>query len=132
MNVDCFGSGARFHHIGVAVHAIRDVYPGLKPTHDAAQGVNVAFISMNGCDMELIEPAGVDSPISASLKHGIKLLHLCYEVDNLEEALRHCRQHGFHIIRQPVPASAFAQRRIAFVMSRTFGLVELLESGEEG
>jgi methylmalonyl-CoA/ethylmalonyl-CoA epimerase len=131
MNLDCFGSGARFHHVGVAVNAIQDVCPTCQPTYDAIQGVNVAFISLNGCHLELIEPAREDSPVSASLKKGINLLHICYEVDDIEAALRKCRQHGFHIIRQPTPATAFDQRRIAFIFSRTFGVVELLERGRK-
>ena len=128
MNLEYCGSGARFHHIGVAVRAIEDVCPTCRPTHDALQGVKVAFVSLNGCDLELIEPAKDDSPISASLKKGNQLLHICYEVDDLEAALRKCRQYGFHLVRQPAQATAFAQRRIAFVFSRTFGVVELLET----
>lgn len=129
MNIDCFGNGARFHHIGVAVYAIQDVCPKCHPIYDPLQSVNVAFISLNGCNLELIESTGEDSPVAAGMKRGIKLLHVCYEVDDIEDALRKCRSHGFHVIRQPTPATAFDQRRIAFVSSRTFGVVELLESG---
>ena len=49
MNLDCFGSGARFHHIGIAVSAINDVLPTCQITHDAMHGVNVAFVSLHGC-----------------------------------------------------------------------------------
>ena len=127
MNLDCFGSSARLHHIGVAVNSIHELYPTCRVTHDAIQGVNVAFVSVNGCCWELIEPAMEDSPVSPSLSKGVKLLHICYEVNDIEASLHRCRQHGFHIIRQPLPATAFDQRRIAFVSSRTFGVVELLE-----
>lgn len=132
MYLDYLGSGARFHHVGVVVNAIREVFPTCQPTYDPLQGVNVAFVSLNGFHLELIEPAGEDSPVSLSLKKGIKLLHVCYEVDDIEAALCKCRQHDFHIIRRPLPATAFDQHRIAFVFSRTFGLVELLERGTQG
>ena len=131
MNLDYFGGTARFHHVGIAVTAIRDVFPSCQPTYDPIQRVNVAFVSLNGLRVEFIEPSGENSPISASLKKGITLLHVCYEVDDIGAALRKCRQHGFHIIRQPVPATAFDERKIAFVFSRTVGLVELLERGKE-
>jgi methylmalonyl-CoA/ethylmalonyl-CoA epimerase len=134
MNLDCFGSGARFHHVGVAVGSggIQGVGPGCSSTHDPIQKVNVAFLSLNGLQLELVEPTGDDSPISASLQKGIKLLHVCYEVDDMEAALCESRQHGFHVIRQPAPAAAFDRRLIAFVFSRAFGLVELLEKGMDG
>ena len=134
MNLDCFGSGARFHHVGVAVGpgGIEAADPSCSSTHDPIQKVNVAFLSLNGLQLELVEPAGDDSPVSASLQKGIKLLHVCYEVDDMEASLRECRQHGFHVIRQPAPAAAFEQRLIAFVFSRAFGLVELLEKGTDG
>lgn len=131
MNLDCFGSGARFHHIGIAVSAINDVLPTCQITHDAMHGVNVAFVSLHGCCLELIEPSGNNSPVSGGIEKGIKLLHICYEVDDIEASLLRCRQYGFHVIRHPTPAQAFDLRRIAFVSSSAFGLVELLEAGEE-
>ena len=131
MNLDYFGSTARFHHIGVAVSSIQEVCSTCEPIYDATQGVKVDFISLHGCQLELIEPARADSPVSASLENGIKLLHVCYEVGDIEAALHQCRQHGFHIIQQPVPAAAFNQRRIAFVSRNDIGVVELLESGKQ-
>ena len=131
MKLPYFGEGARFHHVGLAVSAIRDVCPGCETTHDPIQRVNVAFVSLNGLDVELIEPADASSPVTASLEKGIKLLHVCYEVDDMEATLRECRRHGFHVIRQPAPATAFDRQRIAFVFSRAFGVVELLERGSE-
>ena len=132
MKLDYFGSSASFHHVGVAVDAIRKICPTCHPTHDPIQGVNVAFVLLNGLHMELVEAAREDSPISNSLKKGTKLLHVCYEVDDIESVMRLCRQYGFHVIRQPTPAAAFENQRIAFVFSRTFGLVELLERGSKG
>ena len=128
MNIDYFGPGARFHHIGLAVNVIAEVCSSCAPTYDPVQRVNVAFVNLNGCPVELVEPAAENSPVSATLEKGGKLLHLCYEVDDLDAALQACRQHAFHIIRPPAPAAAFNQHRIAFVFSRAVGLVELLES----
>ena len=54
---------------------------------DPTQKVNVAFIKLNGMTVELIEPHGEDSPVWQSLKKGTKLVHLCYEVDDMDAAL---------------------------------------------
>ena len=127
MNLECFGPAARFHHVGIAVSAIRDILPACRPTYDPIQKVNVALVLLNGLRLELIEPAGEDTPISLSLKKGIKYLHVCFEVDDVNAVLRRSRQYGFHLIRQPAPAVAFDKRRVAFVFSRAFVLIELLE-----
>lgn len=122
-----FGNNARFHHIGMAVPSIREVSPDSRMTRDEIQKVFVSFISLNGVNVELIEPAGSDSPVILSIKKGIKLVHICYEVDDIEEALKECRKHKFHCIARPQLASAFNNKKIAWVYSIHYGLVELLE-----
>jgi methylmalonyl-CoA/ethylmalonyl-CoA epimerase len=122
-----FGDDARFHHIGMAVPSIREVSPDSRITKDEIQNVFVSFVSLNGVNIELIEPEGTDSPILLSLKKGIKLVHICYEVDDIEEALKECRKHRFHCIARPQPAAAFNNNKIAWIYSRHYGLFELLE-----
>jgi methylmalonyl-CoA/ethylmalonyl-CoA epimerase len=128
--LDCFGPGARFHHVGIAVSSIRAILPACQPTHDPIQKVNVALVLLNGLRLEQIESVGEDSPISLALKKGIKYIHVCFEVDDVKVSLRCSRKWGFHVIRQPAPATAFHERQIAFVFSRSFGLIELLESAK--
>ncbi len=122
-----FGPSAALHHVGVAVRSIAAAAPGLASTHDPIQKVNVAFFRMHDLVVEYIEPASEDSPVTRSLQQGQKLLHLCFEVDRLEEAITAGRTAGFQLIRPPVPATAFEGRRIAWVLSTQLGLVELLE-----
>jgi methylmalonyl-CoA/ethylmalonyl-CoA epimerase len=123
--VDFFGEDARFHHVGMVVRSIASIQPDLEIIFDPVQNVNVAFVTLNGLTVELLEPASKDSPVGASLAKGIKLVHLCYEVADVEDALRRCREFGFFCIRKPVNAVAF-NREIAWVFSREYGLVELL------
>lgn len=124
-----FGEEARFHHVGLAVDSIKALSPASKPVTDEIQRVSVAFVRLNGAVVELIEPWGERSPILRSLQQGVKLLHLCYEVPELETTLAHCRCAGFHRLGPPVPAAPFDHRRIAWVFSRQYGLFELLERG---
>lgn len=125
--LDCFGPGARFHHIGMVVRSIEKNHCVAEKIWDPIQKVSVAFISLNGLNIELIEPEDDESPVSLSLKKGIKLLHLCYTVPNIEEALAVCKKQKFHCISRPVPAVAFDNKPIIWVYSRIYGLVELIE-----
>lgn len=125
--LDFFGEDARFHHVGIAVRSIKEVSPSSEPIIDPIQKVAVAFVCMNGLVLELIEPYGDASPITRSLEKGVKLLHVCYEVPDLQTALQACRKRGFHGISRPVPAIAFDNRKIVWAFSIQYGLFELLE-----
>lgn len=129
----------RLHHIGVVVRSVKEsgaLYSeqlgmrALGPAvHDPLQRVIVQFWALDGnsTPIELIEPAGDDSPVASLLSKGGGLAHLCYEVDNLEGALNEVRQKGGIVISGPVPATAFHERRIAFVLLRGIGVTEFVE-----
>lgn len=126
--IDMWGEGATLHHVGLAVTRVEDVaLSRLETVIDPIQNVKIAFVQMNDCCIELLEPLGADSPITNSLKKNNKFLHLCFEVPNLANALASADTHGFRVIREPVPAVAFSGRRIAWVFSSLWGLIELLE-----
>ena len=94
----------RLNHIGVATPSIeesvryyRDVMGATsfhKPFDLEAQGVKVCFVDTPGQDgthgtqIELIEPLGPDSPIAKFLQKNPAggQHHLCYEVEDIEEA----------------------------------------------
>lgn len=122
-----FGSAARFHHIGMAVESIRALCPDCEVCPEETQKVSLAFINFNGITVELLEPYGETSPIKRNLRDGVKLLHLCYEVPDLEKALELCRPAGFHRLGPPVPTPIFHGRKLVWVYSKHFGLFELVE-----
>jgi len=122
-----FGPEAAFHHIGMAVRSIRAISPSSEPTANELEGVSMAFLRLNGITIELLEPLGDSSPILSSLRSGVKLLHVCYEVPELAQAVALCRPAGFHRLGMPKPSPAFGGRRVAWVFSKQFGLFELLE-----
>jgi methylmalonyl-CoA/ethylmalonyl-CoA epimerase len=128
------------HHIGVATrNAMLDADDwqqalGLTRTtdlvHDPVQKVRVLFLSdgrTDGTLVELVEPAADDSPVGIFLKARSRFYHVCYEVDDLQDALRHVRAHGALVVRPPESAVAYAGRRIAWCCSRSGNLIELLE-----
>jgi methylmalonyl-CoA/ethylmalonyl-CoA epimerase len=132
--------GERLHHTGFVVPSVSSVMERFSRAlggggcseiwHDPLQGVRVAFIypsRTSDPSIELIEPAGPGSPVQKFLDQGGGLHHLCYEIDNLDEAVREATARGLAIIRRPQPAVAFGGRRIAWFHLRGGLLVEYLE-----
>jgi methylmalonyl-CoA/ethylmalonyl-CoA epimerase len=128
------------HHVGFVVKSIVGVAADFARSarlqwngeiiHDPLQGARVSFLvpSTPGPPViELVEPARPDSPVQAFQRRGGGLHHLCYEVDSHKELLNgHLAQHDF-VVRAPLPAVAFAGRRIAWVYTRYGLLLEYLE-----
>jgi methylmalonyl-CoA/ethylmalonyl-CoA epimerase len=130
----------KFSHLGVAVSDIEPTLAeyqsifGYKvrsgPFDDPIQKVSVCFLTTGepgDVTIELVAPAGEDSPIKKFLMKGIGAYHFCYEVDDICEALQHVRSHGCLVIQEPASAVAFAGRRIAWFYTPTRQLVELVE-----
>ncbi|MGA7458966.1 MAG: VOC family protein [Candidatus Korobacteraceae bacterium] len=132
----------RLHHVGFVVAGIERAMPGFvrslaatwdgRVIHDPLQKVKVAFLTTRSGDpqIELVEPAGEDSPVLRFLQQGGGLHHVCYEVANLEEQLSEFRSRGAVIAKRPKPAVAFGGRRIAWVITAEKLLVELLEESK--
>lgn len=130
----------RLHHLGFVVRDIAATLPGFAKSMaatwdseifaDPQQRVKVAFLTTRPGDpqLELIEPAGDDSPVLRFLNEkGGGLHHACYEVADLEQELRDFKSRGGVIAKRPKPAVAFHGRRIAWVLTAERFLVELLE-----
>lgn len=126
--VNFFKGDAKFHHIGLVLASIADTKIKFDTVYDPLQRVNISFAEVGGCLIELLEPTGENSPIFNSLKKGVKLMHICLEVDNIETAFKEARNNNFLVIANPVPAVAFGGRKIAWIFSDVWGLFELLES----
>jgi methylmalonyl-CoA/ethylmalonyl-CoA epimerase len=128
-----------FHHLGVAVHALEKEIPLYRelfgyeltsgPFEDPIQNVSVCFLSRGKADMviELVAPLGIESPVHRTLIRGATAYHICYEVPNVDAAISHLAEQGSFLLSGPVPAVAFNFRAIAWLMTRTNLLVELLQ-----
>ena len=76
---------------------------------------------------ELVEPDVDASPVTAFLRRGGGLHHLCYEVDSLEAEIERARAARMTLVRPPQPAVAFDGRRICWMFSAQRLLIEYLE-----
>jgi methylmalonyl-CoA/ethylmalonyl-CoA epimerase len=131
--------GFEFHHFGVAVRELQqaisifgnlfgyEVISG--PFDDPVQNVSVCFLSRGDRDpvLELVAPLGLNSPIDQTLKKGSGIYHICYQVSDIREAIEHLTGLGSFLLSGPVPAVAFGMSEIAWLMTETDLLVELVE-----
>jgi methylmalonyl-CoA/ethylmalonyl-CoA epimerase len=128
------------HHIGYVVPSIAAVGTRFAKSlgatwderiiHDPLQKVSVSFLAPfieSAAQIELVEPAGDDSPVLAFLQRGGGLHHLCYEVDHLDLHMEQMRAQGSKPVRLPLPAVAFDGRQIAWMLTRDRLLLEFLE-----
>jgi len=100
---------------------------------DEVQGVRIQFMDLgNNGLLELLEPHGEKSPVQRHLDKGGGLYHLCFEVDDLDGTLRRLRDTGDAVVvREPVPAPAIDNRRVAFVVTADRDLIEFVEAAPQ-
>jgi methylmalonyl-CoA epimerase len=125
-------------HVAIAVPSIDASLPafelvsgavGSRPEHVAGQRVNVVFLGTGDTRLELIEPAGPESPIARFLeKRGPGIHHIAYRVPDIEAALATLADRGYQLI-DPEPRAGAGGHRVAFIHPRsTHGvLIELVE-----
>ena len=120
----------RIHHVAVAVPSIEAAAPfygeglGLAvsaPEIVASQKVRVVFVQVGESRVELLEPTSEDSPIAKALaKRGTGLHHICYEVEDIDEALRLLKERGIRLIDEQ-PREGAHGTRIAFLHPKATG-----------
>ena len=129
----------KIDHIGIVVRSIEEA---LKVYRDALglplahvqevpeQKVKIAFLPVGDCEIELVEPTAADSGVARFLeKRGEGLHHICFEVEDIEAALRDLAAKGVRLIdRQPRQG---AIGRVAFLHPKSAHgvLIELVEKG---
>ena len=128
------------HHYGIVVENIEQHYKEyfeiffdrthLSATYeDPLQKARVAFIDAAGGRIELVEPMSEDSPVYAfAKKNKAGYHHICLNTDNIEKSIEELCQKSFMLVSEPKPAIAFANKRVAFLISRNKLLWELLEN----
>jgi methylmalonyl-CoA/ethylmalonyl-CoA epimerase len=128
--------GPRIAHVGIAVADLDAILPfyrdvlGLPEVPlDDADGARIAGLAAGESLVELLEARSPDPPIGKFVaRRGPGIHHICFAVDDLDEALARCRRLGVRLI-DDTPRMGAEGKRIAFLHpSATAGvLVELTE-----
>ena len=132
----------KVEHIGVAVenieksvHIFRDLLgmPLEKVYESDVIKTKIAFFSVGGCTIELIEPMDPSSPAAKFIqKRGEGIHHICLGVENVEAALREFEAKGIELLNK-TPRKTQDGRIIAFLSPKSTNgvLIELMEIGAE-
>ena len=108
-------------------HDIRYLYG---PGYNHVQDVVFAFFQVKDIGkIEILSPLSENSPIIQRLNtFGPGLYHICYCVDNIEMYTQKLvNSDGWTVLSPSKPDPAFDNRRVSFLYSKRFGMIELLE-----
>lgn len=126
----------KISHIGIAVHDLdenirlyRDVLgmEFLGTEEVAEQKVRVAMFRIGESRIELLEPTADDSPVKKYLdSRGQGMHHICYEVEDVDDALKSIGEKGVRLIDKESRIGA-ENARVGFLHPKSTGsvLIEL-------
>jgi methylmalonyl-CoA/ethylmalonyl-CoA epimerase len=129
----------KVHHIGIAVEDIeksletyRDLLRlELEEKHEVeAQNVITAFFPVGETHIELVQPTEGNVGITKFLeKRGEGVHHICFEVDDIETALKDLKERGAKLIDEEPREIEGGKRKIAFLHPKSTGrvLIELTQ-----
>ena len=96
--------------------------------YDEIREVNIAFVRNGDYRVELIEPAGDQSPLAPLLaRYRNTPYHICYETDDLAASIEELSAAGYTIFQPAAPAPCLDGRSVVFLLHRSMGIIELLE-----
>ena len=132
----------KINHIGVAV---KDLDEAIKLYRDQlglefkgtdlveSQKVKVAFFKIGETNIELVAAISDDSPIAKYLEKNREGIHqICFEVDNINEALKELKQRGVKLINEE-PRKGAHGTLVAFIHPKSTNgvLTEICQVTEE-
>ena len=135
--------GLKLHHIGIVVKQIDEAralyeflgYEARTPIlHDPVQTAYVQFLRLAEADhyIELVAPDGPESLLAAAASKKIPLNHLCYLTADIDETCRTLEAEQWRLVSEPTLSVAFVGRKIAWLVSPTRLIIELVERGPAG
>ena len=129
----------KIDHIGYAVKRIDRALTSFEklgftfePTiDDVDRNVKLAFGEKDGYRIELVAPLDKKqkSPVDQYLENAVGTpYHICYQSEDFDNEIKQLESQGFKVIIEPKPAVAFGGKRVVFLMSIGFGLMEIVEA----
>lgn len=129
-------STLKVHHIGYLVKKIEKAKQTFEQlgyrteqdvVYDDIRKINICFMVMGDCRVELVSPASEDSVVAGLIrKYKNSPYHICYETDDYEAAYAELTTGGFLAIDTPTPAPALGGRKVVFLTNAAVGMIELI------
>jgi methylmalonyl-CoA/ethylmalonyl-CoA epimerase len=128
----------RINHVAMAVPDLQAAIVAYRDTLGATvsdaqplpeHGVTVVFVELSNSKVELLEPLGEASPISAFLEKNPSggMHHICYEVEDIAAARDHLIKAGARILGDGQPKTGAHGKPVIFLHPKDFfgALIEL-------
>ncbi len=118
-------------HVDTALGFWRDAL-GIELAHieeAPAEAAKVAFLPVEGSEVELVMPTTHDSSLAQFLeKRGPGMHHVCLEVDDIQGMIAQLKEKGVRLINE-TPRTGSGGKKYAFIHPKSAGgvLVELYE-----
>jgi len=75
---------------------------------------------------------GCGFPVNSIItKSGNTPYHICYSVDNIDEAIKKLKTEGYILMESPSGAVAIDFCKVAFLYNRDVGIIELVEESTQ-
>lgn len=100
---------------------------------DKTRKYDISFMQMKSgassdC-IKLVAPQSSESPVYGLMKQYKNLpYHICFESENLEEDMARLKQKGWSVFLPPSSAPAIDGRNVVFLVHRSAGMIEIVES----
>lgn len=126
----------KVHHLGYAVKKLEkaaEVFEKLgylsgEIVEDQLRHIKIMFMENGHERVELVAPDGESSPVDSVLKNtGPTPYHICYEVQNMAQAVSKLKADGWAIIKEAEIAPAIGGAPVVFLYNRHIGMIELVE-----
>ena len=99
--------------------------------YDALRKIHIVFMLNGDYRIELIEPDGEESSVWGLLKRYKNTpYHFCYEVDDMNAAVKKIGGGGNIMLSEPMPASCLDGKLCCFMLHKDMGIIELCECGK--
>ena len=123
-------------HVGYAVHDIMETakyylnagWVLSEVYEEKNQNARIAFLYKDGfTTIELVAPLEGKSPVDNILNQmGCSTYHVCYVVDDIEQAVEDLYEEDFKPLFFPVESVAMKNRKICYLYNTRVGLIELV------
>lgn len=95
---------------------------------DNIRGINIIFMLNGAYRIELVEPIDTESPIYNLLKKYKNCpYHICYYADDIQKKVSELEENGWVLFQPLEKAPAIHNKRVAFLMNASIGMIELVE-----
>ena len=133
----------KMNHVAIAVNNLEEAAKfyqnvlGLKLTNVEvvpAQKTKAGFFQIGESNIELVQPSEPDSPLVKFLEtKGQGIHHICFEVDDIESAVKALQEKGAIMIDQK-PRPGAHDAKVAFIHPKSSSgvLIELCELPKKG